>query len=84
MEGRYHDLDERAGCARLKTAPNFVESFSLAQQLDLEEGLAIEDKAVLDQLVKWYIQTRGIELIRMRSMTRMLRGEGPGPENFHR
>jgi hypothetical protein len=43
----------------------------LAQQLDLEEGLAIEDKAVLDQLLKWYIQTRGIELIRMRSMTRM-------------
>ncbi|MEC7573918.1 MAG: hypothetical protein VX973_03390 [Pseudomonadota bacterium] len=56
----------------------------MAQQLDLEEGLAIEDKAVLDQLVKWYIQTRGIELIRMRSMTRILRGEGPGPENFHR
>ena len=53
----------------------------MAQQLDTEEGPAIEDKAVLDRLTKWYIQTRGIELTRMRSMTRMSRGEGPGPEN---
>ena len=64
-----------------KPAPNFDEIFSLAQQLDTEEGPAIEDKAVRDRLAKWYIQTRGIELIRMRSMTAMSRGERPGPEN---
>ena len=32
-------------------------------------------------MTKWYIQTSGIELTRIRSMTRMSRGEGPGPEN---
>ena len=64
-----------------KIVPNFDEIFSLVQQLDTEEGPAIEDKAVRNRLTKWYIQTRGIELTRIRSMTRMSRGEGPGPEN---
>jgi alkylation response protein AidB-like acyl-CoA dehydrogenase len=61
--------------------PNFEEIFALAQQLDTEDGPAIEDKAVRDRLAKWYVQTRGLELIRMRSMTAMSRGERPGPEN---
>jgi len=64
-----------------KIVPNFDEIFSLVQQLDTEEGLAIEDKAVRNRLTKWYIQTLGIELTRIRSMARMSRGEGPGPEN---
>ena len=67
--------------ARKAAAPNFDEIFSLVQQLDTEEGLAIEDKAVRNRLTKWYIQTLGIELTRIRSMARMSRGEGPGPEN---
>ena len=57
-----------------KIVPNFDEIFSLVQQLDTEEGLAIEAKAVRNRLTKWYIQTRGIELTRIRSMTRMSRG----------
>ena len=73
-------MNERVASGE-KPAPNFDEIFSLAQQLDTEEGPAIEDKAVRDRLAKWYIQTRGIELIRMRSMTAMSRGERPGPEN---
>ena len=53
----------------------------MVQQLDTAAGLAIEDKAVRNRLTKWCIRTRGIELTRIRSMTRMSRGEGPGPEN---
>ena len=55
-------MNERVASGE-KPAPNFDEIFSLAQQLDTEEGPAIEDKAVRDRLAKWYIQTRGIELI---------------------
>lgn len=64
-----------------RPAPNFEEIFTLAQQLELEDGPAIDDAAVRDRLATWYVQTRGVELVRMRTLTALSRGERPGPEN---
>ena len=73
-------MNERVASGE-RPEPNFNEIFALAQQMETEDGPAIEDKAVRDRLAKWYVQTRGLELIRMRTLTAMARGERPGPEN---
>lgn len=61
--------------------PNFEDIFGLARDLQLEDGPAIADSAVREKLAQWYIETRGIELIRYRTITALSRGQQPGPEN---
>ena len=61
--------------------PNFEDVFGLARDLQLEDGPAIQDSAVREKLAQWYIETRGIELIRYRTITALSRGQQPGPEN---
>jgi alkylation response protein AidB-like acyl-CoA dehydrogenase len=65
----------------VRPAPDFDDIFALARDLMLEDGPAIADDAIRDQLADWYIQTRGVQLTRMRTMTAMSRGQQPGPEN---
>jgi acyl-CoA dehydrogenase len=61
--------------------PNFEDIFGLARELQLEDGPAIADSAVREKLAQWYIETKGIELIRYRTITALSRGQQPGPEN---
>jgi len=61
--------------------PNFEDLFGLARDTALEDGPAIADSAVREKLAQWYIETKGIELIRYRTITAMSRGQQPGPEN---
>ncbi len=65
----------------VRPAPDFNDIFGLARDLQLEDGPAIADPAVREKLADWYIQSRGIELIRFRTITALSRGEQPGPEN---
>jgi alkylation response protein AidB-like acyl-CoA dehydrogenase len=65
----------------VRPAPDFDDIFALARDLVLEDGPAIADDAIRDQLADWYVQTRGVQLTRMRTMTAMSRGQQPGPEN---
>ena len=65
----------------VRPAPDFDDIFALARDLVLEDGPAIADDAIRDQLANWYVQTRGVQLTRMRTMTAMSRGQQPGPEN---
>ena len=64
-----------------RPAPDFEDIFGLAREIMLEDGPAIADGSVRDKLSRWYIQSRGVELTRMRVLTAMSRGETPGPEN---
>lgn len=73
-------MNERV-VAGIRPRPDFEEIFALAQELDLEDGPAIQDSAVRENLAKWYIQARGIHYTRFRVLTALARGEQPGPEN---
>ena len=64
-----------------RPSPNFEDIFGLARDLTLEDGPAIADPAVREKLAHWYIQARGVELIRYRTITALSQGRQPGPEN---
>jgi alkylation response protein AidB-like acyl-CoA dehydrogenase len=65
----------------VRPPPNFEDIFGLARDLQIEDGPAIADTAVREKLAQWYIETKGIELIRYRTITALSRGQQPGPEN---
>ncbi len=60
--------------------PDFREIFDLARRIELDDGPAIRNAAVRDQLAQWYVKTQGLKYTRFRTMTRLSRGETPGPE----
>ena len=65
----------------VRPAPDFDDIFSLAREITFENGPAIADESVREQLADWYIQAQGVKFTRMRTMTAMSRGQQPGPEN---
>src|SRR5215831_749263 len=60
--------------------PDFAEIFDLARRVELEDGFAIQNPAVRDKLADWYVRTQGLKYTKFRTMTRLSRGETPGPE----
>jgi alkylation response protein AidB-like acyl-CoA dehydrogenase len=60
--------------------PDFREIFDLVRRLELEDGPAIKNQAVRDKLAEWYVKTQGLKYTKFRTMTRLSRGETPGPE----
>lgn len=63
-----------------RPAPDFDEIFALARELDLEDGPAIADPAVRENLADWYVKMQGLRLTRFRAITALSRGQEPGPE----
>ena len=60
--------------------PDFREIFDLARGLELDGQAAIANSAVRDRLADWYVEAEGLRLTKARSMTKLGRGETPGPE----
>lgn len=60
--------------------PDFDEVFDSVCATELESGPAIEDMSIREKLADWYVQARGIQLTRFRTMTALSRGQTPGPE----
>ena len=60
--------------------PDFREIFELVRRLELEDGPAIKNAAVREHLAQWYVRTQGLKYTKFRTMTRLSRGETPGPE----
>jgi alkylation response protein AidB-like acyl-CoA dehydrogenase len=60
--------------------PDFREIFDLVRRTELEDGPAIKNAAVRDRLAQWYVRTQGLKYTKFRTMTRLSRGETPGPE----
>ena len=60
--------------------PDFAEIFELARRVELEDGPAVQNPAVRDKLADWYVKTQGLKYTKFRTMTRLSRGETPGPE----
>jgi acyl-CoA dehydrogenase len=59
---------------------NFEELLALAKDVELDAGPAVKDSLVRDKLADWYVRAKGLEYGRYRMLTRLSRGEMPGPE----
>ncbi len=62
-------------------APGVQEMIELAKAIDLEEGNAMELSHVRQQIAAAYINDRGIDLTRMRTISALSSGRTPGPES---
>jgi alkylation response protein AidB-like acyl-CoA dehydrogenase len=62
-------------------APGVQEMIELAKSIDLEEGNALEQSHVRQQIAEAYIADRGIALTRMRTISALSSGRAPGPES---
>jgi alkylation response protein AidB-like acyl-CoA dehydrogenase len=62
-------------------APGVKEMIELAKAIDLEEGNALEQSHVRQQIADAYIADQGISLTRMRTISALSSGRTPGPES---
>jgi alkylation response protein AidB-like acyl-CoA dehydrogenase len=60
--------------------PDFNEIFALTRRLSLGDQPAIKSAAVRSRLADWYVEAEGLRLTKARTMTKLSRGETPGPE----
>ena len=65
--------------ARLATG--FPELFDFCSNLMLEDGLAIDDRAVRSKLASWAVKNSGLKYTSYRAISALSKGERPGPEN---
>jgi alkylation response protein AidB-like acyl-CoA dehydrogenase len=63
------------------SAPGVQEMIELAKAIELEEGNALEQSHVRQQIAEAYINDRGIALTRMRTISALSSGRTPGPES---
>jgi alkylation response protein AidB-like acyl-CoA dehydrogenase len=59
----------------------FPELFEYCSSLMLDDGPAIEDRAVRSRLANWAVKASGLKYTSMRAISALSRGERPGPEN---
>ncbi|MDB5563964.1 MAG: Acyl-CoA dehydrogenase-like [Tardiphaga sp.] len=62
-------------------ATGFPELFEFCNNLMLEDGLAIDDRAVRSKLASWAVRASGLKYTSFRAISALSRGERPGPEN---
>jgi len=73
-------MNERHGM-RDAPGPDFNELFSLARQVELEDGMAIDNAAVQEKLAEFYVRSQALKFTKFRGMTALSRGQTPGPES---
>ena len=59
----------------------FPELFEYCSSLVLDDGPAIEDRAVRSKLANWAVKASGLKYTSMRAISALSKGERPGPEN---
>jgi alkylation response protein AidB-like acyl-CoA dehydrogenase len=59
---------------------NFEELLALAKGVKLDGRPAVNDSLVRDKLADWYVRAKGLEYGHYRMLTKLSRGEMPGPE----
>jgi alkylation response protein AidB-like acyl-CoA dehydrogenase len=62
-------------------ATGFPELFDFVSNLTLEDGPAIDNRAVRSKLANWAVRASGLRYTSFRSISALSRGERPGPEN---
>jgi alkylation response protein AidB-like acyl-CoA dehydrogenase len=62
-------------------ATGFAELFEFCNGLMLDDGPAIDDRAVRSKLANWAVKASGLKYTSFRAISALSRGERPGPEN---
>jgi alkylation response protein AidB-like acyl-CoA dehydrogenase len=73
-------MNERLAVGQVP-APDFEEIFQLSKILELEDGPAINNAQVRENLAKWYVEMQGLKLTKFRTISALSQGETPGPES---
>ena len=73
-------MNERLAVGGAKGA-DYPELMSLARQIPVGAGTALQDAGFRQRLADWYVQAEGIKLTRLRAITALSRGQTPGPES---
>ena len=73
-------MNERLGASSAQSPPTVHQLMELASAIEAGGEPALADSGVRDSIADWYAQTRGLELIHARTLTRLARGQQPGPE----
>ncbi len=60
--------------------PDFTEVLELARSMTVDGVPASSNAAVRDRLADWYVQSKGLEYTKLRTLTALSRGQMPGPE----
>jgi alkylation response protein AidB-like acyl-CoA dehydrogenase len=64
-----------------RLATGVPEMFEFCSNLMLEDGLAIDDRAVRSKLATWAVKSNGLKYTSYRAISALSKGERPGPEN---
>ena len=59
----------------------FGELFDFCMNLQLEDGAAVDDRAVRSRLASFAVRASGLRYTGMRAISALSKGETPGPEN---
>src|SRR4051812_34143979 len=62
-------------------ATGFPELFEFCNDLMLEGGPALDDRAVRSRLAQWAVKASGLKYTSFRAISALSKGERPGPEN---
>lgn len=60
--------------------PDSDDVLALVRQTDIDGVPALANSAVRERLADWYVKSQGLKYTRFRTLTRLSRGEAPGPE----
>jgi alkylation response protein AidB-like acyl-CoA dehydrogenase len=61
--------------------PDFQDVLELARHLKIGDAPATKDANVRSHLADWYVQSKGLEYTKLRTLTALSRGQMPGPES---
>ena len=59
---------------------DFDQIFDLTKEVEVEDGPAIKNSEVRQKIADWYVQSRGLQYTKYRSITALSKGQTPGPE----
>jgi alkylation response protein AidB-like acyl-CoA dehydrogenase len=63
------------------SGPDFQELLELARTIEVNGVPATRDTSVREHLADWYVQSKGLEYTKLRTITALSRGQMPGPES---
>jgi alkylation response protein AidB-like acyl-CoA dehydrogenase len=61
--------------------PDFADLLELARTVEVNGTPAIRNAAVRERIADWYVQSKGLEYTKLRTITALSRGQMPGPES---
>ncbi len=60
---------------------DYTELLKLARKTEQEDGAAIQNANVRENLADWYVQSQGLKYTKFRTLTALSKGQTPGPES---